>query len=205
MTTSRKTTKTVKSATATVRNPVSAEAAAPAEAAGQAEREAAKAKADAVTQRREQVAKLTGEGLTRHQIAARLEVSMYVVRNDQHATGLTAVRPDRADPAGYETDPDEPFCPDHDWPLACTGQRTPSGALIYECPEGETWHRAGTRLYRPGAEAPETLTLTCPRHGEQPVTGCVAFTGYAGGTCYAHQLACGCTDLDESGDVAAAY
>ena len=112
---------------------------------------------------------------------------------------------DRADPAGYETDPDEPFCPDHDWPLACTGQRTPSGALIYVCPEGETWHRAGTRLYRPGAEAPETLTLTCPRHGEQPVTGCVAFTGYAGGTCYAHQLACGCTDLDESGDVAAAY
>lgn len=44
----------------------------------------------------------------------------------------------------------------------------------------------------------------CPRHGWTRVTGGDSFTGFAGGTSYLTYLACGCTDADESGDVAAA-
>ena len=45
----------------------------------------------------------------------------------------------------------------------------------------------------------------CARHGEQEVTGGGSFTGYAGGRSYWLELACGCTQMDESGDVAAAF
>jgi hypothetical protein len=45
----------------------------------------------------------------------------------------------------------------------------------------------------------------CQRgHGWQHVTGGGSFTGFAGGTSYWTGLECGCTLMDESGDVAAA-
>jgi len=47
----------------------------------------------------------------------------------------------------------------------------------------------------------------CPtgKHGDTTIVGFGSFTGYAGGKCYVTELACGCTDLDESADVRAAY
>lgn len=45
----------------------------------------------------------------------------------------------------------------------------------------------------------------CPRHGETQVTGQSSYTGFAGGRCYLTELECGCTDADESADIAAAY
>jgi len=45
---------------------------------------------------------------------------------------------------------------------------------------------------------------TCPRHGPTTVTGCGTTAGFAGGACYWAQLACGCFDMDESNDLAAA-
>lgn len=50
----------------------------------------------------------------------------------------------------------------------------------------------------------EPYTETCRTHGEQLVTESVGFTGYAGGSCFADTLACGCTIVDESDDVRAA-
>jgi hypothetical protein len=44
----------------------------------------------------------------------------------------------------------------------------------------------------------------CPTHGPQQITGGDTFSGYAGGRCWSLHLACGCTVVDESGDVAAA-
>ena len=47
----------------------------------------------------------------------------------------------------------------------------------------------------------------CPtgKHGDTTIVEFGSFTGYAGGKCYVTELACGCTDLDESADVRAAY
>ena len=45
----------------------------------------------------------------------------------------------------------------------------------------------------------------CPKHGEQEITGGDSYTGYAGGRCWTLTLACGCTQVDKAGDIAAAY
>jgi hypothetical protein len=45
---------------------------------------------------------------------------------------------------------------------------------------------------------------TCPKHGPTTVVRKFGYTGYAGGRCYGVELACGCTDVDESGDINAA-
>lgn len=44
----------------------------------------------------------------------------------------------------------------------------------------------------------------CPRHGSTVITANLVYTGYAGGCCIAVELACGCTDVDESNDIRAA-
>jgi hypothetical protein len=48
-------------------------------------------------------------------------------------------------------------------------------------------------------------TLPCRRHGEQEIESQGSGSGFAGGTVYWIRLACGCTEMDESGDVRAAY
>jgi hypothetical protein len=48
-------------------------------------------------------------------------------------------------------------------------------------------------------------TLPCRRHGEQEIESQGSGSGFAGGTVYWLRLACGCTEMDESGDVRAAY
>jgi hypothetical protein len=50
----------------------------------------------------------------------------------------------------------------------------------------------------------DTCGATCPTHGRTHVTDVSRFTGFAGGNSYTATLACGCTELDESGDVEAA-
>jgi hypothetical protein len=44
----------------------------------------------------------------------------------------------------------------------------------------------------------------CTKHGATKSIEFGSFTGYAGGTCYFERFECGCSDLDESADVAAA-
>jgi hypothetical protein len=49
-------------------------------------------------------------------------------------------------------------------------------------------------------------TVTCPRcRGEQEITDSGSGTGFAGGSIYWTNLACGHVDMDESDDVRAAY
>src|SRR5580700_10573475 len=50
----------------------------------------------------------------------------------------------------------------------------------------------------------QNCTETCPKHGPTHVTDSGSYSGYAGGSCHFTRLACGCTDRDESADVAAA-
>jgi hypothetical protein len=45
----------------------------------------------------------------------------------------------------------------------------------------------------------------CPEHGCVTVVDEVSFTGFAGGTSTWAVYSCGCTDLDESADIEAAY
>jgi hypothetical protein len=94
------------------------------------------------------------------------------------------------------------------------------GVNIY--PAGDTF---GLRpaLHGPGCEEPEHIGYCtghpscndigdeapwaeeCPRgHGWQHVTGTGGGGGFAGGAVYWTDLECGCTVMDESGDVAAA-
>jgi hypothetical protein len=65
-----------------------------------------------------------------------------------HEIGMRLYRPGYEPGEGFEIDPDEPFCPAHDTELQYTGECPPDGTLVYQCPEGETWVRAGTRVYR---------------------------------------------------------
>jgi hypothetical protein len=44
----------------------------------------------------------------------------------------------------------------------------------------------------------------CAKHGLQRVTDVHTWTGFAGGSCWAADLACGCTLADESDDLRAA-
>ena len=50
--------------------------------------------------------------------------------------------------------------------------------------------------------------MLCPRkpddHGLQEIIETGDYSGFAGGRCYFAELACGCYDVDESRDVAAA-
>ena len=48
-------------------------------------------------------------------------------------------------------------------------------------------------------------TAPCETHGEQAVVASGDFTGFAGGACAWAELACGCTLVDESADIRAAY
>jgi hypothetical protein len=50
----------------------------------------------------------------------------------------------------------------------------------------------------------EEPTIECSKHGTQSITDSDTYTGFAGGGCYWHQLACGCHSVDESADVRAA-
>lgn len=52
-------------------------------------------------------------------------------------------------------------------------------------------------------EAMEPYTV-CDRHGYQTIVNSGTSTGFAGGTVYWANLACGCFDVDESDDVRAA-
>lgn len=45
----------------------------------------------------------------------------------------------------------------------------------------------------------------CEKHGDVTIIDEFSFTGYAGGKCFGFELSCGCTSLDESNDIAAAY
>jgi len=45
----------------------------------------------------------------------------------------------------------------------------------------------------------------CEKHGETEIVTEFGFTGYAGGKCFGYEYACGCTSLDESNDLSAAY
>lgn len=56
----------------------------------------------------------------------------------------------------------------------------------------------------PSCDAIEPEQGDCRRHGWQLVTTSGSGPGYAGGRVYWATLACGCTDMDESGDVEAA-
>jgi hypothetical protein len=47
--------------------------------------------------------------------------------------------------------------------------------------------------------------VECPAHGRVMIVASDTFTGYAGGRCYASTLSCGCSDVDESADLRAAY
>jgi hypothetical protein len=50
--------------------------------------------------------------------------------------------------------------------------------------------------------------MLCPmkpdEHGVQEIVDGGSFTGFAGGSCYWTELACGCYDMDESDDIRAA-
>jgi hypothetical protein len=48
-------------------------------------------------------------------------------------------------------------------------------------------------------------SAVCETHGYVTVVDQDSFSGHAGGRCYVTTLSCGCVDLDESADVAAAY
>lgn len=47
--------------------------------------------------------------------------------------------------------------------------------------------------------------LTCKTHGAVEIVKEDSNPGFAGGTIYWAELSCGCTVMDEGGDVAAAY
>lgn len=53
--------------------------------------------------------------------------------------------------------------------------------------------------------ADEPETAECPKHGQQRISDSGSFIGFAGGRSYYVTLACGCTDLDETNDINAAY
>jgi hypothetical protein len=52
--------------------------------------------------------------------------------------------------------------------------------------------------------AQENPMLWCESHGWQQIVDSNSFPGYAGGAVYVNTLTCGCTDLDETADLAAA-
>jgi hypothetical protein len=56
-------------------------------------------------------------------------------------------------------------------------------------------------------DSDESELVWCPRgeHGLQEVINQGSFVGHAGGRSYFVELACGCTDMDETNDVNAAY
>jgi hypothetical protein len=77
--------------------------------------------------------------------------------------------------------------------------RTP-GETVTSASVVQEMFMAQARLRELCAEATEP----CRLHGEQEYARAGSFTGFAGGTSYFWELACGCWLADESGDVAAA-
>ena len=82
--------------------------------------------------------------------------------------------------------------------LYCTDHRYPFALALGECP--------ACVYERTFVSSPEVGDdVECDKHGVQQIADEFSFSGYAGGRCFGFELSCGCTSLDESNDVAAAY
>jgi hypothetical protein len=83
----------------------------------------------------------------------------------------------------------------------------PQGALTYYAKAQQLEDCArdlAERLAAAPALGAKDEAAECPTHGPTTVAGVHPFQGYAGGRCYLTTLACGCSDMDESGDLEAA-